>query len=207
MDLATQSRRHCTESRSLPNSGGRALNVVVDAHHGRSFVRRKLTDLASTVVLLALVLTTVLLMFASLGSQLAPERDLGPGSTHLAHSWRDLRSRQLEEGLETHSVRSLLVAGIGLAREPRVYGCTSDAYSDSISRTATIGPASPGISRARHVSRLSAGSGRPLGISDSFRQLRQSRTRPALSRQTPLPVRLSIWRLMGALGPTERLSQ
>jgi membrane protein len=42
----------------------RALNVVFEAHHGRSFVRRKLTDLASTVVLLALVLATVTLMFA-----------------------------------------------------------------------------------------------------------------------------------------------
>src|SRR5437588_759021 len=36
----------------------RAFNVVFDVHHGRSFVRRKLTDVASTVVLLALVLTT-----------------------------------------------------------------------------------------------------------------------------------------------------
>jgi membrane protein len=45
----------------------RALNVVFEAHHGRSFVRRKLTDLASTVVLLALVLATVILMFAGGG--------------------------------------------------------------------------------------------------------------------------------------------
>jgi membrane protein len=45
----------------------RALNVVFDAVHGRSFVRRKLTDLASTVVLLVLVLATVVLMFAGGG--------------------------------------------------------------------------------------------------------------------------------------------
>jgi membrane protein len=45
----------------------RALNVVFDAHHGRSFVRRKLTDAASTIVLLALVLATVALMFAGAG--------------------------------------------------------------------------------------------------------------------------------------------
>jgi membrane protein len=45
----------------------RALNVVFEAHRGRSFVRRKLTDVASTVVLLALVLATVILMFAGGG--------------------------------------------------------------------------------------------------------------------------------------------
>jgi membrane protein len=45
----------------------RALNVIFDAQQGRSFVRRKLTDLASTVVLLALVLATVVLMFAGGG--------------------------------------------------------------------------------------------------------------------------------------------
>ena len=56
----------------------RALNVVFDAHCGRSFVRRKITDVLSTVVLLVLVLTTLLLMFAGggiadevLGSQAA----------------------------------------------------------------------------------------------------------------------------------------
>jgi membrane protein len=45
----------------------RALNVVFEAHSGRSFVRRKLTDIVSTLVLLALVLTTVVLMFAGGG--------------------------------------------------------------------------------------------------------------------------------------------
>ncbi len=45
----------------------RALNVVFDVDHGRSFLQRKLTDVASTVVLLALVLATVVLMFAGGG--------------------------------------------------------------------------------------------------------------------------------------------
>jgi membrane protein len=42
----------------------RALNVVFEASRGRSFVRRKLIDIASTAVLLALVLITLVLMFA-----------------------------------------------------------------------------------------------------------------------------------------------
>src|ERR1700730_7321346 len=45
----------------------RALNVVFEAGRGRSFVRRKLVDIASTVVLMALVLTTLVLMFAGGG--------------------------------------------------------------------------------------------------------------------------------------------
>jgi membrane protein len=45
----------------------RALNVVFEAVRGRSFVRRKLVDVASTVALLALVLTTLVLMFAGGG--------------------------------------------------------------------------------------------------------------------------------------------
>lgn len=45
----------------------RTLNVVFRSTVGRSFVRRKLTDVASTVVLLALVLSTVVLMFAGGG--------------------------------------------------------------------------------------------------------------------------------------------
>ncbi len=60
----------------------RALNVVFEAHHGRSFVRRKLTDLASTVVLLALVLATVVLMFAGGG---VVRHVFGPGA---ALVWR-----------------------------------------------------------------------------------------------------------------------
>jgi membrane protein len=42
----------------------RALNVVFEAPRGRNFVRRKLTDIASTFVLVALVITTLVLMFA-----------------------------------------------------------------------------------------------------------------------------------------------
>jgi membrane protein len=45
----------------------RALNVVFHSSTGRSFLRRKLTDIASTFVLLALVLTTLVLMFAGGG--------------------------------------------------------------------------------------------------------------------------------------------
>jgi membrane protein len=45
----------------------RALNVVFASRHGRSFVRRKLIDAASTFVLMALVLTTLVLMFAGGG--------------------------------------------------------------------------------------------------------------------------------------------
>jgi membrane protein len=45
----------------------RTLNVVFGSRSGRSFVRRKLTDIASTIVLLALVLSTLLLMFAGGG--------------------------------------------------------------------------------------------------------------------------------------------
>ena len=45
----------------------RALNVVFDAPGGRSFIRRKLVDLASIFVLMALVLTTLVLMFAGGG--------------------------------------------------------------------------------------------------------------------------------------------
>ena len=45
----------------------RALNVVFEAPRGRSFMRRKLIDIASTLVLMALVLTTLVLMFAGGG--------------------------------------------------------------------------------------------------------------------------------------------
>jgi membrane protein len=53
----------------------RALNVVFDASRGRSFVRRKLIDIASTFVLLTLLLTTLVLMFA--GGNVAQDT-LGP---------------------------------------------------------------------------------------------------------------------------------
>ena len=42
----------------------RAFNVVFSVRRGRSFIRRKLTDIASTIVLLVLVICTVVLMFA-----------------------------------------------------------------------------------------------------------------------------------------------
>lgn len=45
----------------------RALNVVFEAPGGRSFARRKLIDSGSTFVLLALVLVTLVLMFAGGG--------------------------------------------------------------------------------------------------------------------------------------------
>jgi membrane protein len=63
----------------------RSLNVVFAATHGRSFVRRKLIDIASTFVLLALVLTTLVLVFAGGGVA----RDvLGPAA---ASVWRIAR--------------------------------------------------------------------------------------------------------------------
>ncbi|MGO8907127.1 MAG: YihY/virulence factor BrkB family protein [Solirubrobacteraceae bacterium] len=63
----------------------RALNVVFQAHHGRSFVRRKAIDIASIFALLALVLTTLVLMFA--GGHIAREL-LGVGA---ATVWRIVR--------------------------------------------------------------------------------------------------------------------
>jgi membrane protein len=63
----------------------RALNVVFEADVGRSFVRRKLTDIVSTLALLALVLATLLLMFA--GGGIAEE---ALGST-AASVWRVVR--------------------------------------------------------------------------------------------------------------------
>jgi membrane protein len=42
----------------------RALNVVFEARHGRSFVRRKLTDIASLFILLTLALTTLVMVFS-----------------------------------------------------------------------------------------------------------------------------------------------
>jgi len=63
----------------------RALNVVFKALRGRSFVRRKLIDIASTVVLMALVLTTLVLMFAGGG---VAHDVLGPQA---ATVWRIVR--------------------------------------------------------------------------------------------------------------------
>jgi membrane protein len=63
----------------------RALNVVFEAERGRSFVRRKLTDVASLFVLLALLITTLVLMFAAGG---VAHRVLGPEA---ASVWRIAR--------------------------------------------------------------------------------------------------------------------
>ena len=59
----------------------RALNVALEADSGRSFLKRKATDVLSSVVLIVLVLTTLILMFV--GGDLATELfDLiGLGST------------------------------------------------------------------------------------------------------------------------------
>jgi membrane protein len=63
----------------------RALNVVFGVRRGRSFVRRKLTDVVSLFVLLALVLTTLVLMFS--GGDVA-RRVLGSAP---ASVWRVVR--------------------------------------------------------------------------------------------------------------------
>ena len=46
----------------------RALNVVFEADGGRSFLRRKLTDVVSTAVLFALILATLVLVFVGGGA-------------------------------------------------------------------------------------------------------------------------------------------
>ncbi len=63
----------------------RSLNVVFEVSGARSFVRRKLIDIASTFVLLALVLVTLVLVFA--GGSVAHEV-LGPTA---ASVWRIAR--------------------------------------------------------------------------------------------------------------------
>jgi membrane protein len=59
----------------------RALNVVFEVERGRSFLRRKAVDILSTVLLMALVLTTLILVFV--GGDLANEvfKALGAGRT------------------------------------------------------------------------------------------------------------------------------
>lgn len=59
----------------------RALNRVFEVENGRSFLRRKATDVASSLLLMALVLATLILMFV--GGQLAEGvfSFLGLGST------------------------------------------------------------------------------------------------------------------------------
>ena len=63
----------------------RALNVVFEVQRGRSFIRRKLIDVASLLVLLALVLTTLVLVFTAGG---VAHRVLGPEA---ASVWRIAR--------------------------------------------------------------------------------------------------------------------
>jgi membrane protein len=68
----------------------RALNVVFEVEHGRSFLRRKAIDVASTFGLMALVLATLLAMFV--GGDFADElfRTLGLGD-QAAHVWSIVR--------------------------------------------------------------------------------------------------------------------
>ena len=63
----------------------RALNVVFGSQRGRSFVRRKLTDIASLFILLALVLATLVLVF---GGGSVAHRVLGSPA---AAVWRVIR--------------------------------------------------------------------------------------------------------------------
>ncbi len=63
----------------------RSLNVVYEVSRGRSFLRRKLIDIGSTFVLLALVLVTLVLVFA--GGSVAHEA-LGSAA---ASVWRIVR--------------------------------------------------------------------------------------------------------------------
>jgi membrane protein len=68
----------------------RALNVVFEVEHGRSFLRRKAIDVASTFGLMALVIVTLLALFV--GGDFADElfRTLGLGDQP-AHVWSIVR--------------------------------------------------------------------------------------------------------------------
>jgi membrane protein len=68
----------------------RALNVVFDVHSGRSFLRRKTIDVASTFVLMALVLVSLVMAFV--GGRFAEDLlgFMGLGST-AAHVWNIAR--------------------------------------------------------------------------------------------------------------------
>jgi len=70
----------------LLEAARRALNVVFDAANGRSFLRRKTIDIASTFVLMALVLVSLVLAFV--GGRFAEDLlgFIGLGST-AAHVW------------------------------------------------------------------------------------------------------------------------
>jgi membrane protein len=68
----------------------RALNVVFDVTNGRSFVRRKLVDAGSTVVLMALILVSLVLAFVGggLAEDMLAYVGLGEGVTR---AWNLLR--------------------------------------------------------------------------------------------------------------------
>jgi membrane protein len=68
----------------------RALNVVFDVSNGRSFVRRKLVDVGSTIVLMALILVCLVLAFigGGLAEDLLGYLGLGEGVSRL---WNQLR--------------------------------------------------------------------------------------------------------------------
>jgi membrane protein len=70
----------------LLEAARRALNVVHDVRAGRSFLRRKATDAASTVVLMALVLVSLVMVFVggSFAEDLLGFVGLGPA---VAHVW------------------------------------------------------------------------------------------------------------------------
>jgi membrane protein len=74
----------------LLEAARRALNVVFDARQGRSFLRRKATDVYSTVVLVALVLVTLVFVFVGGGLARDIFDALGLGST-AASVWRVAR--------------------------------------------------------------------------------------------------------------------
>jgi membrane protein len=63
----------------------RALNVVFEVQSGRSFLRRKLIDIASTIVLMALSLTSLIMVFVggSFAEDLLGFIGLGPTVAHI----------------------------------------------------------------------------------------------------------------------------
>jgi membrane protein len=68
----------------------RALNVIFDVHHGRSFLRRKAVDVASTAVLMALILASLVLVFLGGGFANDVFGFVGLGPT-VANVWNVVR--------------------------------------------------------------------------------------------------------------------
>ncbi|MDX6658974.1 MAG: rane protein [Solirubrobacteraceae bacterium] len=68
----------------------RAMNAIYDVENGRGFFTRKLVDIASTIALMALVLTTLVLVFVggSFADDLLGFIGLGHG---VAHAWSLVR--------------------------------------------------------------------------------------------------------------------